>query len=515
MNSTVNKHNYFYKTFSTFISPDTKTAEKTLKHKNYNTSKPSANQNGDFSIWKDMTVGGFLFIPIIVLLCSRSSLEKMKQALSKDYFNAVNNKTPGGFLNETAKHFRVFKTYIVDTVTSMSKPLRDKKDAFFQKLNAPENNTYTARIVKKINNFFIQRKVSTFNKKNQKVRKLFENLEKNLEKQIDVINASADGKVKVLFPASLRNSASDELPKVIDFSKTADGKNRANEIKKLLSEIKTLIGKEGNITPEIAKKISYSAEDIYKEANDTLISLFIDMRNKSNNYQLYRPTIKRIFEDFCDYRYAELFTNDINNTSLTRRQHYLKNILMKLKVFKTRVPEDSCAHVHLDKLEELVNHASKVDNAGLLEKIRFLLKCDDINSEFVKKGVKPSLFKYYQPDEYIRTKMIFNDFIKELKHLNRLQNKIVPLHTEEITNGKLYVHALATLVPALAIGGKAINSSNEVNKTKHKRNFYSFLVGSTTMLLAHNISVASNLRAIIYGALAALGTAKIYDKIKK
>ena len=111
--------------------------------------------------------------------------------------------------------------------------------------------------------------------------------------------------------------------------------------------------------------------------------------------------------------------------------------------------------------------------------------------------------------------MIFNDFIKELKRLNRLQNKIIPLHTEEIANGKLYVHALATLIPALAIGDKAINSSNEANKTKHKRNFYSFLVGSTTMLLAHNISVASNLRAVIYGALAALGTAKIYDKIKK
>jgi len=515
MNNTIETQNCFYKTFTPFLSAETKTAEKTLNLENNSQMKLAKNKINNPSAWKNMAAGGFILVPMLALLCSRTSLNKMKRGLHADYFNAVNNKPPGGFLNETAKYLRVLKTGIVEGVTSLTKPFRDKKDKFFQKLNAPDNNTFSARMVKKINQFFIQRRLSILNKQNQKVRNLFVKLEKNLEKQLNIISASGEGKVKVLFPSSLRRNVADELPKVVDFSKTATGKDRAQEIRKLINEVKTILSKEKTLSPEILKRISYSSEDIYKEANSLLNSLFIDLRNNSPYYKLTRPKIKIFFDELTAYRYAELFTNSTDNTSVLRRSEYVKNMQIQLGFFKDNIPKGSSARVYVDKLDELITHASSIENAGLLEKIRLLLKCDDIKSEFVKSGVKPALFKYFQPDEYIHTKKLLNDFVKELNRLNKFQKQIVPLNLEEIANGKLYVHALATLLPAVAIGGRALNSSIESNKTKHKRNFYSFLVGSSTMLLAHNLFIIPKVKAIILGLLATWGTAKMYDKIKK
>jgi len=512
MNNTI-ENSKFYNTFTTFISAKTKSAEKTIAEQNFNTvtDKKSNKELRQYAL-----AGGFLLIPIFVLIASKSHIDKMLSSLDKEYFLAVNNRIPGGFLNGVAKRVRLTKHAFVNGLATITEPLRTAKDDFFLKAYQQDStsNTFFNRSIKNINAFFKNQKLYAFSRQDKKLKNMFSNLEKNLIAQCKIIESSADGKVKILFPTKIRSNATEELPKIVDFSKTCDGKNRAEEIRKLLQEIHGMLNKETSCYSNYLEKITYSCEDIFADANKILLNIFKEGKGKTPKSKEIRSIIKDIYDDLIRYRYGEILKDGKVDITQGVREIHLKNITKKLSTLKEKANSNPVIVSYIENFEQLIQKAENPENMGLLERIRMLLKCNDVKSNLVIDSTKPSLFKHYQPDEYIKTKKLISDFAKELKFAKEREVDLLPTAFDEINRGKIFTHALSVAAPGSILLGNSILSTSSDDKKRNKRNLFSFLTGSLIMVATHNFAVWSRTKSIIWGIVGALGTAKLYDKIK-
>jgi len=193
----------------------------------------------------------------------------------------------------------------------------------------------------------------------------------------------------------------------------------------------------------------------------------------------------------------------------------LKNLSTRLTALKSKGNDNPILISHVEDFEKLIQKAQNPDNMGLLEQIRMLLKCNDSKTDCVLTNTKAALFKHYQPDEYLKTKKMLNDFAKELKFAKERESNLLPTAFDEINRGKIFTHALSVAVPGSILLGNSITSSTTDTKNRNKRNLFSFLTGALVMVATHNLAVWSRTKSILWSVVGAFTTAKLYDRIKK
>ncbi|MCQ2957438.1 MAG: hypothetical protein MJ180_00885 [Candidatus Gastranaerophilales bacterium] len=505
MSNTI-ENNRIYNTFTPFISKNTQTADRTLRgrRRRHNTS-----QDISKSFFKYFTPSALLLIPVLAITVSRTHLNRMLFNADREYFLA---EMKGGFIKSISKKCSIAKYYLINKLSELITPLKQRKDRIFSNVTNPENKTLFARGVQTINGYFKKNKIAAAGKRTEKVKKVFEKLVDNIEKQLKTIDDSALGKIKTLLPDEMLKTKSDGMPRVIDFSKTKDGKSRTDEIKKLIDEIRTLLKDEKPEYDKIIQKITYSCDDIFDEGMESLIKIRKELSKSKILDPQQRTQIKKMYGNLVKYKFAELIEGKNALTSQELRALHLEELKQNFEILKTYLPDKQIYKIELEKLEKLLNEKANPENMGILEKIRMLLKCNDIKSDLVKENKTPALFKQYQTEEYIKTKELIKDFAKELKIGGKTEKYMLPNSLEEINNGKIFTHAISTLIPTGALLGTIIGTKNKEKKNNTNRTLAAFLIGAVIMFLSYYFAICSRRVSIAYGLLATLISTKIIDK---
>jgi len=508
MSNSIENHQ-FYRNFTPFINAKTKTAEKTMNGRVYSSYTPPYKLSKE--LYNYLSAGGLLILPVLALTISKKNIFSGLKKTNKEFFSLINSNS-SGFWNNISKKIAILKYNCLTKFWSVVKPLRSVREKWSIKLNATENQSLVANSYRYINSLLKGTKTNAANKIYFKAQKSFMAMEDNLEPILKIIDASAKGKVRVVFPKSLLKNSPDEIPMIVKLNKTAKGKNRVKEIRKILDEIKKMLDTKNVNFDDILKKITFSCEDIFAKGEATLISMHKTLRAQGMSSSKTDRIIKSIYDNFNKYRFAEVASNSPNLSPEAVRKLYLHRIKKDIELLKPVIKNNTILKTHVDTLEDLILKRASSNNMGLLEKLRFLLKCNDVPNNVLKTGVKPSFLKQYKPDEYLRMKKLINDFARNIKSARMVQTELLPAAMQEIDRGSAFTQAIALAAPTALLGTNIYCSRAGESKEKNKRNFYSFLVGSLVMLGGFYVSMQQKSKLVVEGILAAFLTSRLYER---
>ena len=507
--------NKFYNTFTPFITPKTRSAEKTMKgRKERKEFQPPYKFRKE--LYGYLTAGGLLAFPVLAMAISQKNIFTALRKTDTEMFRLAMN-SENGFIHKLSDKIAKAKKSFLSNFWGFIQPAKKYREKITNRLNNASNDNVFSSLFKGINNLFKSLKTSAGHRIYKRAANSFNTLEKSIEERLHIFEESASGKVKILFPKNLLREGAGDFPRIVDLSKTKSGKNRAQEARRIMAEIKQLLGSKNEAYEKILQKITFSCEDIYDKAESRLVSLFTSLKTNKQASSKTDNIIKEIYKNLKGYRFAEKAENMQNVPSYSRRRIFLRRATSKIKELKKAIPSaNKQARAQLNELEHLLTERAKPENMGLLEQLRILLKCDDITPAMMKGGKHTSLFKLYSPDDYMLLKREIGDFAHNLKFANRTQKHLLPSDTHEIDRGGIFTKSLAVGLPAGLLGVNIGNSKAGEEKAKNNRNFYSFFVGSAVMLASNYCTMNSQKRSIIYGILAAFLTSRLAERyIKK
>lgn len=497
----------FYSTYQSFINKKTITAEKTINGKKYGEKKLPENIYKNFI--NAISVGGLLLIPITFACTSKSYMLSKLHKIEKNIFK-LSNCADGNWGQSLALKYNKCKYNILNKINDIFTPVISKKEDFYFNLNNSNNQNFLAKTYRKINGFFIGIKKTIVVKKENKIKKDFSHLKKILDKQINVLNDSANSKIKILLPEEIQINPS-SMPQTIDLSKTINGESRPEKLKQLMNELENILNKEKLSLADI-RKMSYSCEDIFNDAENILF--YLQKKAKDFKYVTdINNSIKSIYNYLEKYKFAEITQDSIFENNVMIRQKHIEAIKKEIEKIKACKIKDKLFEHQVLNLENLLTKNADAVNMGIIENIRMLLKCNDIKVENLKDGVQPALLKHYQTDKYLELKKHLNNLSNDIKECYKVKNKIVPKQINDIEKGGMSVNVLSTAIPASFLLYKCHNAKD--NNTNNKRNFLSFLVGSLTILGLNYGTIKPKSIIALYGLATTYLTAKFYDRFLK
>ncbi len=508
-------NNKFYNTFTPFIDEKTRSAEKTMVgRKQRKEFKPPYKFSKEF--YNYLTAGGLLAFPVLAMAISQKNIFTAMKRTDTELFRLSMSEN-GGFFHGLSRKIALFKQNFFSRFLNFIQPLRKARENFTDKLNSPKNKNAASSLFQGINNIFKRFKTSAGHRKYTQLTEAFNSLEKTIEERLKLFEESASGKLKILFPKSLLKEGLEEIPRAVDVSKTKSGKNRAQEARRIMSEIKSLLGSKSKSYEQVLQRITFSCEDVFDKAESKLVSIYTALHKSSHSSANTDDIIKEIFKNLNGYRFAEKNEHMQNFPAWARRKKYISFALNQIKALKKEIPPQNRQVLsQISNLENLLSQKAKPENMGLLEKLRILLKCDDIKPDIIKGGKHSALFKLYSPEDYMLLKREITNFAQDLKFANKTQKHLLPKDIHEIDRGGVFAKALSVALPAGLLGVNIWNSKAGEEKAKSKRNFYSFIVGSAVMLASNYCTMNSQKRSIIYGILSAFLTSRLAERyIKK
>ncbi len=507
--------NKFYSTFTPFITTKTKSAEKTMKgRKERKTFEPPYKFRKE--LYSYLTAGGLLAFPVLAMAISQKNIFTALRRTDTEMFRLAMNEN-GGIFQKLSNKIAHIKRGFLSRFWSLIQPIKKSREKAAYAMNVKSKDTISSNIFLGINNIFKNLKTAAGRRKYKRVANSFNLLEKSIEERLHIFEESANGKVKILFPKRLLRDGAEELPRTVDFSKTRTGKNRAQEARRIIAEIKQLLNSKDGAYEKVLQKITFSCEDVYDKAEARLVSVFASLKRNGQYSDKTDSIIKEIYKNITGYRFAEKTESMRNVPAYSRRRIYLRRAVSKIKALKKVIPEtNKQAHSQLNTLEHLLKERAKPENMGLLEQLRILLKCDDITPPILKGGKHTSLFKMYSPEDYMLLKHEITNFARDLKFANKTCKHLIPNDIHEIDRGGIFTKSVAVGAPAALLGVNIWNSKAGEEKAKSKRNFYSFIVGSAVMLASNYCTMNSQKRSIAYGILSAFLTSRLAERyIKK
>ncbi|MCR4881260.1 MAG: hypothetical protein K6A44_04835 [bacterium] len=507
-------NNRFYKTFTPFITEKTQTAEKTIDGKR---SRREFHPPYKFSkeFYSYMTAGGLLAFPVLALAISQKNIFAAMKKADIEIFKSSMDTSKGFFQNLSYK-IAIAKRSFLSQFWGFIKPTKIRREKFALNLKAQKDKTLFSSIYNGVNGIFKRFKRGAAQRRYKQLSLSFNELEKSIETRLKIFEESADGKVKILFPKSVLRQSAEEIPRTVDLSRTATGKNRAQEARKIMEKIKQLLNTENVSYEEILQKITFSCEDVFARGEAKLSALRLTLQKQGIDSAKTDELLRRIYENFVRYRFAEKTEGVLFLPANLRRATYLASIHGLINEMKGLIPKSqTVARTHISSLEHLVSNRAHPSNMGLLEQLRQLLKCNDIVPVFLQDGKHTSLYKQYAPEDYMLLKREITDFAHSLKFAHKTQKHLLPGDLFEIDRGGVFTKGLAVAAPATLLGINIWNSKPGEEKAKSKRNFYSFIVGSAVMLASNYCTMNSQKRSIAYGILSAFLTSRIAERYIK
>jgi len=504
-------HNRFYQTFTPFLTPKTPTAEKTMKGRDFTVRKPHPALPKEF--YRTLTTGIILLIPMLAIGISRKSIKSMVKQSNLDYFR-ISYREPDCLRTKVYLQIERLKTAIGKKLLSWLPLVTRTKDKVTTRLNDVNNTDLGARTFRGINAFFNDIKKQAANREYEKVLRSYQEMEKLVTRELDVIEQSANGKLKILFDNNLLKNPLDELPKAVDISKTATGQNRADEIRRLMNIVKQMIKDEKVNYSSIAPKITYSCEDIFFDAENALKNITVRLQDVNGDKQA-KDIIKNIYETLEKYRFAEIIPNSPSMTSKQVRKVHLDECFKLIEDLKTATKGQ--AAVEIKNFRQILKANTDETGMGAIERIRELLKCGDIHPEFLKDGMSPSILKHYRSADYIKTKQSINDFVRKLNFAERTQSKFLGKRMLETERGSVFPQMASLIVPGTIL---SINSGNNDQRKQDMKSIrFSFLAGAGTMFVSRYVTMWKKTSSVLCGLFVALLAAhvhyKFFDKDKK
>ena len=147
---------------------------------------------------------------------------------------------------------------------------------------------------------------------------------------------------------------------------------------------------------------------------------------------------------------------------------------------------------------------------GEVEKIRSLLKCDDIHPDILRDDVFPSVLKHYRTDDYIKTKQGISDFAEKLNFAMNTQSKYLDKRLNEISRGRVFPHMLSVIVPTWLLARK--NEPKAKKREENKTVLFSFFLSSSAMIFTRYITMWKKTSSVCFGLFISLLAPHIYDK---
>ena len=497
-------NNKIYQTFSPFITPKTTTAEKNINGKEFVVRKPPPNISKEF--YKFLATTSFLLIPMLSIGLSRKSIKSMVKQSNLDYFRIAYSE-PDSWRTNLYLKIEKSKNYIGKKLLSFLPSVTTSKDKITSHLNNSVNNEFEAVGFRKINNIFKGVKKLAAAREYQKVLKSYSEMEKLVNQQLELIEQSSNNGLKILFSKDLLKNTASEIPVAIDISKTATGKNRADEIKKILAEIKKQIIESKYQYPKIRSKITYSCDDIFFEAENTLKNIAIKL-NSSNLSSKSDALIKQIYETLTQYRFAEILPEHVGMNSTQIRKAHINKVLMLINELENTTNHRASLEIH--NLKHLLRTKTDATFMGAVEQLRALLKCNDIHPEILQEHVSPSILKQYRTEDYIKTKKSINHFAEKFQFATNTQSKYLDKRLTEIDRGRVFPQLLSIIIPSciLSMG----NDYNIEKKNRNKSILFSFLAGAGTMIISRYTTMWKKTSSVLCGLFAALLAPHIYNK---
>ena len=513
MSLQVNTNNEFYNTFTPFITSKTRSAEKTMNGK-----VPKKNFSPPYKFGKEfynyITAGGLLAFPVLAILISQKNVFAAIRKSDLEMFHVFMNKeNPANSLSfKIAKKKKSFLSGFWDFIS----PIKRTRESVSRKIKAKDNESFIASTFNGINDLFKRLKKGAAYRRYKYMADSFNTLEKSIETRLHVFEESSSKKLKIMFPAEILRPGVEEMPYVVDLSKTAAGKNRAKEARKIIAQIKKLLSENTTAYEKVVQKITFSCEDVFFNAEAALSSIFKHLRRNNLYTNEVHNLIKNIYNNLQGYRFAEKNDALKNLSAPLRRKAFLQKAQQYTNRLKTLIPaSEKHVRAKIKKLDYTITQRAKPENMGLIEQLRDLLKCNDIIPKQVLKNKHSSLYKLYSPDDYFLLKKEMKDFVNALKFAHKTQKHLLKNDLSEIDRGGIFTKAVAVGTPAAFLGANIWNSKPGEEKAKSKRNFYSFIVGSAVMLASNYCTMNSQKRSIIYGILSAFLTSRIVERYIK
>lgn len=527
--------NKFYSTFTPFINEKSKTADKTIGAAKFEHPLRKTVEYKKENLIKTATAGGALAVGLAGVCMKRSSLIGTKRFLDSSI--AKLNLGSNDIFTRAIKTVLGATRFTTNKLLCFTDKLNRKREMFFRKLNMPDNQTFLGNITKRISGFFKTNAAKSTAKKYDKLIKELDDVEKALNSRIEVIEASAQGKVKLVLPKEVLKQPS-ENPIAVNLSLLPDGSSRAAKLRETMAEAKQLlhdlragfdsgpdsrvnkIGDRGfTIDKALNTKVKLITKNIeynFAEAKKALEKLTHIAGKTSPNNENMLNCIREVNETLCKYRFNTIVENApkiINNGN----RHLLDVLrgISKLEEIAESCPDKKAIQIHINNfkrvfLEELCDR----DTAGLMGKIRSLLKCNDVPCDFIKPELKPSLLKHYQTNEYLDLKAQINSFIHKLHKTVDYEQNILPRKLAGIASGDQIVDSAILLAPGAYVTGKAILGSKKEN-TKEQPRVLPYWAGAGMFVLTNAVKMFSLPFSITASLLTTLFTTKIQNHFTK
>ena len=260
----------------------------------------------------------------------------MMHNATKEVFKSVNGENQT-LINRTGIKLAKLKNAFAQKTMKFLQPIEIKQEEFATKLLNPNNKSLIGKTYKKITNFFMKNKQNAHMRNVNNLHKKFADLEKIVLKQADLIEQIRTGKLKIAFPKNILKDPGNELPHAIDLSKTATGKNRAEEIRNVLGQIKQILKEKPNDFKSTGKILSFSCEEVFKLAEDRLTQISKALRLQSQSTNKTQELLKDMYTNLLKYRYAENLENMKNSVPADVRHVYLERMRSTLSELKKSI----------------------------------------------------------------------------------------------------------------------------------------------------------------------------------
>lgn len=496
-------NNKFYNTFTPFITPQTPSAEKTMKGRDFVVRKPPPDITREIRIFTATT--SLLLIPMLAIGISRKSLKSAIKQAKLDYFRMANFE-PDSWRKTLCLKLEQTRKLVCESLFVFVRKAARSKDKVTCVLEKETNNEFEAKIFRGVNELWREAKIHSAHKEYAKVNETFALMQELVAKQIDIIEKSANGQIKIAFDKKLLKNPQNQIPYAIDLTKTADGQNRIEQIKQSMDKIKAYLD-SGSRYATIKHLISYNCDDIFFQAEDSLKNIFNVFQEMKNNSKP-KKLIRKIYETLNKYRFAEITANEVGIPSKIIRQKHIENALKLIKELDTY--KGVKIQTEISSLQHILINKTQKPVMGEVEKIRSLLKCDDIHPDILRDDVFPSVLKHYRTDDYIKTKQGISDFAEKLNFAMNTQSKYLDKRLNEISRGRVFPHMLSVIVPTWLLARK--NEPKAKKREENKTVLFSFFLSSSAMIFTRYITMWKKTSSVCFGLFISLLAPHIYDK---
>ena len=192
--------NKFYRTFIPFISQKTLTAEKTMNGKVFITNKHPPDIKKE--IYKFFMTGTMLLFPLVAIGFSRKSIKSVVKQADLDYFRTLYSEPPT-FRRKLYLKVDEYKSVFGKKFLKFFSKQGHSKDNITSNLNKNSNNQASAVMYRNFNNIFKSSKSKAAKREYAKMLKEFDKMEKLVLKQVDIIENSSNGDIRILFNKNL------------------------------------------------------------------------------------------------------------------------------------------------------------------------------------------------------------------------------------------------------------------------------------------------------------------------